>query len=36
MAWLVTAQLFRLLPNDIAIITLLRAKPTGANAYGIC
>jgi predicted permease len=32
-AWLVTAHLLRLPPNDVAIITLLSAMPTGANAY---
>lgn len=33
LAWLTTSQVFHLPPRDVAVITLLSAMPTGANAY---
>jgi malonate transporter len=33
MAWLVSSHLFHLASREVAVITLLSAMPTGANAY---
>ena len=33
LAWFVSARLLRLPPTDVAVVTLLSAMPTGANAY---
>jgi malonate transporter len=33
MAWLVASYVFHLEPREVAVITLLSAMPTGANAY---
>ena len=33
MAWLLASYVFHLEPREVAVITLLSAMPTGANAY---